>query len=152
MRALAIFVLLALLNASSADAFDRLLPDPKLTPGKTATSPKHRRGVTPAMEQAVFARYRIPPERRDAYVLDHLIPLELGGADDIKNLWPQKRTAKPYGPHRKEILTRRFLALIADGRMTITEAQREMSDDWISAFVIHIGMVYLTPELRESSE
>ncbi|MFL6582879.1 MAG: HNH endonuclease signature motif containing protein [Chthoniobacterales bacterium] len=130
---------------STAAAFDSLLPDPQLTPGLVARKPTERRGVTEAMRMKVYKRYRISPERRAKYVIDHLIPKELGGADAVKNLWPQKIDAHPYNAARKEFLTGRFLKMIAAGEMTLAQAQQEMREDWISAFVIHVGMVHLTP-------
>jgi hypothetical protein len=145
-------VLLCTAAPTNAYAFPPLLPDAKLTPGKVARGARDSRGVTPAMEEAVFKRYRIAAEHRDYYVIDHLIPTELGGADAVQNLWPQRLDARPYGPHRKQVITRKLLELIAANRITISQAQREISEDWISAFVVHIGMVHLTPELKESRE
>lgn len=126
-------------------AFEPLLPDRKLTPGKIAKHASDTCGVTESMQDEVFARYRISPGRRRYYVIDHLIPKELGGSDDVRNLWPQKVSARPYGARRKKILTQHFLEMIAAKQITLAEAQREMSEDWISAFVTHIGMVYLSP-------
>jgi hypothetical protein len=131
-----------------AFAFDPLLPDTRLTPGKVAKRPADTRGVPASTEEEVFARYRIPLERRSFYEIDHLIPRELGGADDIRNLWPQRLSARPYGPRRKRLLTQRLIEMIAAKQITLAEAQREMSEDWISAFVAHIGMVYLSPNAQ----
>jgi hypothetical protein len=136
----------------SANGFPPLLPDSKLTPGKVARGPRDSRGVTQPMREKVFARYGIRRERWSDYTIDHLVPTELGGADDIKNLWPQRLDARPYNPHRKQLLTRRFLEMIAGGRITLAEAQQEMKEDWISAFVVHIGMVHLTPGNLSASE
>ncbi|MGI9113743.1 MAG: hypothetical protein ACR2FX_01690 [Chthoniobacterales bacterium] len=122
-----------------------MLPDPSLTPGKVAAGPRDLRGVTFGMEQHVFTRYRIPPERHGQFRIDHLIPLELGGADDISNLWPQPVKIRPYNPRRKEMLTRRLIELIAAGLMTRTQAQEVIRRDWISAYVDYIGIVYLAP-------
>lgn len=47
------------------------------------------RHVTIAMKKKVFTLYGIPWENRKLYEVDHLIPRELGGADDVRNLWPQ---------------------------------------------------------------
>ena len=135
-----------LLVAARCFAFEPLLPDPKLTPGSVAKKPGDSRPVTESMQDEVFVRYRIPLEHRRYYAIDHLIPKELGGADDIRNLWPQRRNARPYGPRRKRLLTEKFLEMIAAKQITLAEAQREMSEDWISAFVTHIGMVYLSPD------
>jgi hypothetical protein len=120
-----------------------LLPNRKLTPGRIAERDKDRGGVTLEMEQKVFAHYRLPWSRRAEFKIDHLIPLELGGADTIDNLWPQSVRIKPYGADRKELLTELLLEWVRTGRMTIAQAQEEMRKDWIDAFVDHVGMVYL---------
>jgi hypothetical protein len=129
--------------ASTALAQDALLPNPKFTPGRIAERDKDRGGVTLKMEQKIFARYRLPWARRAEFKIDHLIPLELGGADTIDNLWPQSLRAKPYGADRKELLTEILLERIRTGRMTIAQAQEQIRNDWIDAFVDHLGMVYL---------
>lgn len=132
------------ITARTVCAFDALLPDPTLTPGKVA-DPRLRTFLSSQMVDLVFARYGIPVERRDEYRIDHLIPKELGGADAIENLWPQKKDVRPYSPERKDLLTRRMLALIASHRITLQQAQQEMAQDWISAYVVRIGMIYLAP-------
>jgi hypothetical protein len=135
--------LLVLSLAAHVRAGDDMLPNRKLTPGKVARRDKDRHGVTEPMERKVFERYRIPWSRRPEFKIDHLIPVELGGADTIDNLWPQSLSIKPYGAERKELLTQRLLARIATGKMTLAKAQEEISEDWISCFVDHFGMVYL---------
>ena len=75
-----------------------MLPDRKLTPGRVARSDKERSGVTEEMERRVFSRYHIPWRSRPEFKIDHLIPVELGGADTVDNLWPQSLYAKPYNP------------------------------------------------------
>jgi hypothetical protein len=135
--------LLALSPAAPIQARDNMLPDPKLTPGKVAQNSEDRSGVTEEMERHVFNLYHIPWRRRPEFKVDHLIPAELGGADTTDNLWPQNLSIKPYNALRKEFLTQRLLALIASGKMTLTQAQKEISEDWISCFVDHLGMAYL---------
>ena len=120
-----------------------LVPNPKLTPGRVARTDKERSGVTLKLEQKVFARYRLPWARRAEFKIDHLIPLELGGADTLDNLWPQSLRAKPYGADRKELLTEVLLEKIRTGRMTLAQSQEEIRKDWIDAFIDHVGMVYL---------
>ncbi|MEY2505970.1 MAG: hypothetical protein QOH01_299 [Verrucomicrobiota bacterium] len=132
-----------LICAESALAQEALLPNPKLTPGRVANHDKDRAGVTLAMEQKVFARYRLPWASRPAFKIDHLIPVELGGADTIDNLWPQSLRARPYGAERKELLAEVFRLKIARGQMTLAQAQEQIGKDWIDAFIEHVGMVYL---------
>ena len=120
-----------------------MLPNRKLTPGRIARKDKDREGVTEEMERKVFSRYRIPWRRRPEFKVDHLIPLELGGADAVENLWPQSLYVRPYNALRKELLTQCLLARIAAGKMTLAKAQEEISEDWISCFVEYVGLVYL---------
>jgi len=138
--------------AAGVRAQEALLPNPKLTPGRVAQSDKDRGGVTVGMEQKVFARYRLPWASRPAFRIDHLIPLELGGADTIDNLWPQSLRARPYGPDRKQLLTEVLLQRIAKREITLEAAQEQVRRDWIDAFIDHLGMIYLkdTDLSRES--
>lgn len=128
---------------ASGRAQELLVPNPKLTPGRVARTDKERGGVTLKVEQKVFARYKLPWERRGEFKIDHLIPTELGGADTIDNLWPQSVRAKPYGADRKELLVEVLLENIRAGKITLAQAQEEISRDWIDAFIDHLGMVHL---------
>jgi hypothetical protein len=136
-------LLFALLLVTNARAQDALVPNRKLTPGKIAESDKDRGGVTLKMEQKVFARYRLPWSRRGEFKVDHLIPPELGGADNIKNLWPQSVRSRPYGAERKGQLTEVLISRVRAGQLTLAQAQEQISRDWIDAFIDHVGMVYL---------
>jgi hypothetical protein len=129
--------------AVNAQAGEDMLPNPKLTPGKIARKDKDRKGISEEMERHVFNRYHIPWRRRPEFKVDHLIPIELGGADVVDNLWPQSLYARPYSVERKELLTQHLLARIAAGKMTLAQAQKEISEDWISCFVDYLGIVYL---------
>jgi hypothetical protein len=63
------------------------------------------RHVTPKMKQQVCAAYGIPAARCNGrnYEIDHLIPLELGGSNDLSNLWPQPFRPQPAA-HEKDVL------------------------------------------------
>jgi hypothetical protein len=135
--------LIAFCFVAPARAGDDMLPDRKLTPGAIARRDKDRNGVTEEMERKVFDRYHIAWRRRPEFKVDHLIPVELGGADTVENLWPQSLFTRPYNAQRKELLTQRLLARIAAGQMTLAQAQKEISEDWIACFVDHLGIVYL---------
>ena len=85
------------------------LPDPRVTPGlvdtsitqdnidtticvPNYTSQKGVRNVTEAMKKLVFIEYHITHPLPSEFDIDHLIPLELGGAngdsEHLGNLWP----------------------------------------------------------------
>jgi hypothetical protein len=129
--------------AANVQGHDLLVPNLKLTPGRVARTDRERGGVTLKLEQKVFARYRLPWARRAEFKIDHLIPLELGGADTLDNLWPQSLRAKPYGADRKELLAEVLLQKVRTGRMTLAQTQEEIRKDWIDSFIDHVGMVYL---------
>jgi hypothetical protein len=139
-----LFIAIALVGNVRAE--DASLPNPKLTPGRVARGDEDRRGVTEQMERKVFARYHLPWNRRAQFKIDHLVPLELGGADTIDNLWPQSLRIRPYGTDRKELLTEVLQSRIAKGQMTLEQAQEQIGTDWIDAFIDHLGMVYLRDE------
>src|SRR2546423_15434046 len=138
-----LFFAVFILTIATAGAQNALLPNPKLTPGRIAGGDKDRGGVTLKMEQKVFSRYRLPWSRRGEFKIDHLVPVELGGADTIDNLWPQSLRTKPYGADRKELLTEVLLTRIRASQMTVAQAQEQISRDWIDTFIDHLGMVYL---------
>lgn len=58
--------------------------------------------------------------------IDHLVPLEIGGEDDVSNLWWQP--SPQY--HVKDKLEDRLKPLVCKGKMTLSEAQNCVRDDW----------------------
>ena len=81
-----------------------------------------KRQMTPAEKSALFDRAGIPKNQRKNYVIDHILPLELGGTDALSNLHVQsKATAKQK--HRVE----RFLVKqVKSGKMSLLQAQQEI--------------------------
>lgn len=47
--------------------------------------------VSVQVTDQVFAAYGLIDVNRDEFELDHLVPIELGGSNDIKNLWPEPK-------------------------------------------------------------
>jgi hypothetical protein len=64
------------------------------------------------------------------YVIDHLCPIELGGSNSAKNLWPQKVA----DAHRKDVLEDRLRELVISGRLDLRTAQQAIASDWIAAY------------------
>ena len=119
-------------------------PNPKLTPGvadpaatveKICTSGYTAtvRNVPESVKKQVFAEYGIDPTS-DKFEVDHLISLELGGSNDIKNLWPQSYTTQPLNAHRKDVLENKLHDMICSKQITIQEAQKTISTDWVKAY------------------
>jgi hypothetical protein len=61
--------------------------------------------------------------------LDHLVPLELGGANDAANLWPE---AGPV-PNPKDSVEGVLNSAVCDGRISLASAQRAIARDWRTA-------------------
>jgi hypothetical protein len=133
---------LSLCLALSSYAAPPIRPDPKLTPGATLAVTttdvcvpgytKKVRNVPAKVKRQVFALYRLQ-NVPGAYEVDHLISLELGGSNSIRNLWPQSYTGS-YNAHQKDILENRLHKLACNGSLPLEEAQRAISGDWIAAY------------------
>lgn len=123
------------------------LPDAHLTPGKverlsasylcthtTAT----RRNVSDLTKIAVFKRYNVPlPTKgeRAGWEVDHLVPLALGGTNDVTNLWPEKAP----GFHKKDALEVRLRNLVCAHKLDLAVAQRAIATDWTAAYRTYVG-------------
>lgn len=129
---------------------DGILPDKKCTPGHsnpkvtqaniktticvsgfTATirPPSSYTGV---LKTAMLGKYgfAFKPEN---FEFDHLISLQLGGhPSDLKNLWPQPYAGKRgnFGARIKDKFENYLKNEICKRRMTLKEAQRQISTDW----------------------
>ena len=72
-----------------------------------------------------------------SYEYDHDVPLELGGAvNDPRNLWPEPDYSTRSGYYRnpKDHLERALNRLVCNGRMSLSQAQRSIATDWVSAY------------------
>jgi hypothetical protein len=132
----------SLMLALSSYAAPPIRPDPKLTPGATLAVTtadvcvpgytKKIRNVPAKVKRQVFAEYDIQYVPK-AFEVDHLISLELGGSNSIRNLWPQSYTGS-YNAHQKDILENRLHKLACNGSLPLEEAQRAIAGDWIAAY------------------
>jgi hypothetical protein len=121
-----------------------VLPEPKLTPGATRpinTSQVCRPGppdqmatIPMAVRQAVFHEYGMDGSQPREYEVDHLITPELGGTDDIQNLWPEPYATTEWNAHVKDELEDRLRQLVCDGKLDLPTAQRDIATNWISAY------------------
>ena len=75
------------------------------------------------------------------FTLDHLVPLEIGGADVMENLWPEPRRclAGEWDDTRKDQLERRLAILICAGQLDVREAQKAIAEDWAAAYEQFVG-------------
>jgi len=141
-----ITILLLTTGVAYADPIvvEPILPNPVMTPG--VSDPRGTReniclsgysgsvrNVPNRVKQQAFDLYHLD-RTKDKYEIDHLISLELGGSNDIKNLWPQSYTTKPWNAHVKDKLENRLHREICDGILTVQEAQEAIKTDWIKTY------------------
>ena len=140
-----VFAIFMLLTSPALAAEIEILPDHDLTPGSVFSNTlqlicRHatdRRGImTPARRDEVLERYDLPTGPHPDYEIDHLVPLCLGGSDDLENLWPQPRgSIEPkWNAEAKDRLEKRLCALVCDGLLDIGDAQQAIITDWIAAY------------------
>jgi hypothetical protein len=121
-----------------------ILPDPKLTPGATLPVTKDdicvpgytkkARNVPKSVKDQVYAEYGIISHQPKEFEVDHLISLELGGSNSIKNLWPESYKTQPWNAHVKDQLKNRLHWMVCSGQLDLATAQHDIATDWISAY------------------
>ena len=126
-----------------------LVPDPKLSPGDVLTSDpkivcvsgytKTVRNVPQALKEQVYREYGITSRQSGEYEIDHLISLELGGSNSIRNLFPESFKTMPLNAHVKDALENRLHDLACSGKITLAEAQQAIASNWTTAYVKYLG-------------
>ena len=71
--------------------------------------------------------------------LDHLVPLEVSGATDQANLWPE-----PADQARtKDLLENRLHQLVCDGQASLADAVHAIASDWVGASARYLSRLPL---------
>jgi len=91
------------------------------------------RNVPAHEKDAVYAAYGIASHTPGQYEVDHLVSLELGGSNDISNLWPEAAAPKP-GFHEKDEVENALHDQVCSGQIDLLTAQREIATDWLSVY------------------
>jgi cytochrome c-type biogenesis protein CcmH/NrfF len=81
-----------------------------------------------------FQRAQLNPRLAQAYELDHIIPLTLGGHPrNLDNLALQIREGE-NGAKRKDRIEEKLQCLVCSGQVTLATAQRDILEDWQAAY------------------
>jgi hypothetical protein len=88
------------------------------------------RDVSSSEKEQVFAEYGIANTAPGQYEVDHLVPLELGGSNDIANLWPEAALPVP-GFHQKDQVENYLHDQVCSGKISLADAQREIAVNWL---------------------
>lgn len=138
----------------------RWLPDPVCTPGAASAavrqdnihsticmtgytaSVRAPEAETARVKTTAMRSYNQPVPGRTTTELDHQVPLELGGSNDVKNLWPEPSDI-PNGGYRntKDSVERSLHSAVCatHPRITLVQAQNAINDDWTTALaVLHL--------------
>ncbi len=123
-----------------------LEPRPTLTPGAVrtvsasdvcgASIAEHSKVlVIPAsVKEEVFREYGMSAAKPQNFEVDFLITPELGGSNDIRNLWPEPYRAPVWNAHVKDQLEDRLRDMVCNGEIDLTTAQHDIAADWILAY------------------
>lgn len=138
-------------QTSTPGDFDKTITRADLchpVPGKKNTwtaNTKARRHVTAAVHAQAYRWYGVKPHEGfcqspegEGCEVDHLISLELGGTNDISNLWPEPYVGV-WNAHMKDKLENKLHTLVCSGKLPLLRAQTEISHDWIGAFRRYVG-------------
>lgn len=91
------------------------------------------RNVTTAMKKEVCKLYEKKDKCPKGYEIDHLVSLELGGSNDIRNLWPEPYLPTP-GAREKDVVETRLHKQICDHKISLSAAQHIIVTDWYAYY------------------
>lgn len=120
------------------------LPDKFCTPGEALVGvtkdqicisgyAKSVRNVPESEKDEVYKEYGITSHTTGEFEVDHLISLELGGSNDLANLWPEPTEPRP-GFHEKDKVENYLHSQVCSGAITLEEAQKEISTNWLGVY------------------
>jgi hypothetical protein len=120
------------------------LPDSACTPGaifSNATKDQicqsgyasSVRNVPTSEKDQVYAEYGITSHYTGQYEVDHLVSLELGGSNDIANLWPEAASPTP-GFHQKDQVENYLHDQMCAGKISLQDAQYEIATNWLQVY------------------
>jgi hypothetical protein len=75
-------------------------------------------------KRQVLAEYGLATSA--GYVIDHLVSLELGGSNDLDNLWPEQ----PAEAKRKDVVENALYLAVCKGQMSLADAQEQIATWW----------------------
>jgi hypothetical protein len=91
------------------------------------------RNVPTSEKNQVYAEYGMTHHTTGGYEVDHLVSLELGGSNDISNLWPEAASPKP-GFHEKDKVENYLHDQVCSGAISLQQAQIEIATSWLDGY------------------
>lgn len=130
------------------------LPDPALTPGSVRTTNLDEicntptsavRDVSGSTKERVRRLYGMKNKRdlwcntMEGCEIDHLIPLAVGGSNNVDNLWPQPYEGE-WNAYHKDHLEKRMRSLMCKRIVSVEDAQMAFRN-WIEGYKRYISPV-----------
>ncbi len=120
------------------------LPDSACTPGAIFPNATVQQICTPGYSSSVrnvptsekdqaYAEYGIFSHSAGQFEIDHLVSLELGGSNDIANLWPEAASPTP-GFHQKDQVENYMHDQLCSGAMSLKDAQTQIATNWLVVY------------------
>jgi hypothetical protein len=94
---------------------------------------KSVRNVPVSVKNQAYKEYGIYHHTTGQYEVDHLVSLELGGSNDISNLWPEAASPKP-GFHEKDQVENYLHDQVCSGKIALRTAQAEIATNWLTIY------------------
>ena len=117
------------LSCTPGNVFSSVTTDQVCTPGYAGSV----RNVPQSVKDEVYAEYGITSHSSGQYQIDHFVPLELGGSNDISNLWPEPALPQP-GFHEKDKVENYLHSQVCSGSMILSDAQHAIATDWVAVY------------------
>ena len=96
------------------------------------------RDVPESVKKQVYIEYGIFTRKPREYEVDHLVSLELGGSNSIRNLWPEPYNGA-WNAHVKNKLENKLHDMVCNGNINLESAQQEIKTDWVAAYSKYVG-------------
>ncbi len=91
------------------------------------------RNVPVSEKNQAYSEYGIQSHTTGQYEVDHLVSLELGGSNDIANLWPEAASPRP-GFHEKDQVENYLHSQVCSGAIPLQQAQTEIATNWLNVY------------------
>lgn len=91
------------------------------------------RNVPDSEKNAVYAEYGITSRSPGEYEIDHFVSLELGGSNDISNLFPEAANPRP-GFHEKDQVENYLHDQVCKGAIALEYAQIKIATNWVEVY------------------
>jgi hypothetical protein len=123
---------------------NQALPDRACSPGAVLTTDtsvicapgysQRVRDVPASEKQQVLAEYGIDWSLHSGYEVDHVVSLELGGSNEISNLFPESYSIQ-YGARVKDKLEDHLHDQVCAHGMPLAVAQQQITTDWLKYYM-----------------